>query len=54
MDTETRDAAISTILKYEGDIRKAQTELKEHVAKARAKAAAATAAVASPEKDVLH
>jgi len=48
------DETLSTILKYEGDIRKAQAELKEHVAKTRAKAAAATATVTTPEKDVLH
>jgi MoxR-like ATPase len=52
LDTALVDDTLSTILKYEGDIRKAQAELKEHVAKARAKAAVPV--VATPEKDVLH
>jgi MoxR-like ATPase len=54
LDAALVDDTLSTILKYEGDIRKAQAELKDHVAKVRAKAAAATATVAAPEKDVLH
>jgi MoxR-like ATPase len=54
LDTGLVDDTLSTILKYEGDIRKAQQELKEHVARARAKTAAAAPTVASPEKDVLH
>jgi hypothetical protein len=55
LDGALVDDTLSTILKYEGDIRKAQQELKEYVAKARAKAAAAaTPDAAPPEKDVLH
>ena len=47
---------LSTILKYEGDIRKAQTELKDYVEKQRAKlgAAAPEPAAADRNKDVLH
>lgn len=52
LDAGLVDDTLSTILKYEGDIRKAQAELKEHVAKARAKAAAPP--VVAPDKDVLH
>jgi MoxR-like ATPase len=59
LNVDTLDAALvndtlSTILKYEGDIRKAQQELKEYVVRARAKTGAAAAAVGSPAKDVLH
>ncbi len=53
LDAALVDDTLATILKYEGDIRKAQQELKDHVAKARAKPAGATAASA-PAKDVLH
>jgi hypothetical protein len=53
LDAALVDDTLATILKYEGDIRKAQQELKDHVAKARAKAAA-PAATSAPEKDVLH
>jgi len=46
---------LSTILKYEGDIRKAQTELKDYVEKQRAKLGATTPAPsAERNKDVLH
>jgi MoxR-like ATPase len=54
LDAPLVDETLATILKYEGDIRKAQQELKEHVARARAKAAAPLPATAVPEKDVLH
>ena len=54
VDTLERRARAATrcrsILKYEGDIRKAQHELKEHVELQRAKAQAAPTA----DKDVLH
>ena len=43
---------LSTICKYEGDIRKAQQELKEYVARQKAKSARPTAT--EPAKDVLH
>jgi MoxR-like ATPase len=51
LDSGLVNDTLSTILKYEGDIRKAQQELKEHVARQKAKAAQP-----SPEttKDVLH
>ncbi|MCC6848253.1 MAG: MoxR family ATPase [Deltaproteobacteria bacterium] len=52
LDAALVDDTLSTLLKYEGDIRKAQAELREHVAKARAKASAAPAVAA--DKDVLH
>jgi len=42
---------LSTILKYEGDIRKAQAELKDHVEKQRVKPKAASL---ERDKDVLH
>ncbi|MCC6767059.1 MAG: MoxR family ATPase [Deltaproteobacteria bacterium] len=52
LDAALVDDTLSTILKYEGDIRKAHAELKEHVAKARAKIA--TPPVVASDKDVLH
>jgi hypothetical protein len=54
LDSTLVDDTLSTILKYEGDIRKAQQELKEYVARARAKAGAAAATAGASEKDVLH
>ncbi len=48
---------LSTIAKYEGDLRKAEKELDTHVKKKRAEAVAASGAAAQPEqsdKDVLH
>ena len=54
LDSELVNDTLSTILKYEGDIRKAQQELKDHVARQRAKTAAPTAPAGSPAKDVLH
>jgi DNA transposition AAA+ family ATPase len=42
---------LSTILKYEGDIRKAQAELKDYVEKQRVKLATTPA---ERNKDVLH
>jgi uncharacterized protein with von Willebrand factor type A (vWA) domain len=50
LDTALVDDTLSTILKYEGDIRKAQQELKEHVAKARAKSAATAPTVSVPRR----
>jgi len=57
LNVESLDSALvhdtlSAILKYEGDIRRAQQELKEHVARVRAREAPAPAAVSN--KDVLH
>jgi MoxR-like ATPase len=57
LDAELVRDTLSTILKYEGDIRKVQQELKDHLARERAKRAApapAAAAAAGGEKDVLH
>jgi MoxR-like ATPase len=55
LDEELVNETLSTILKYEGDIRKAQDELKDYVQKQRVKAAAAgTAATGDAEKDLLH
>ena len=51
LDVQLVSDTLSTILKYEGDIRKAQQELREWVDKQRAKVAAS--AVES-DKDVLH
>ena len=52
LDSELVNETLSTILKYEGDIRKAQQELKEYVARQKAKSA--RPASAEPPKDVLH
>ena len=58
LDGELVNETLSTILKYEGDIRKAQQELKEHVARQKAKtvrpANAEPPASTEPPKDVLH
>jgi len=54
LDSALVDDTLSTILKYEGDIRKAQQELKEYVARARAKVGAPAPIAGSPAKDVLH
>src|SRR5207247_2222191 len=52
LDHALVDDTLSTILKYEGDIRKSQQELKDHVARQKAKLAVPPAADA--RKDVLH
>jgi MoxR-like ATPase len=52
LDSELVNETLSTICKYEGDIRKAQQELKEYVARQKAKSARPTAT--EPPKDVLH
>jgi len=52
LDSELVNETLSTICKYEGDIRKAQQELKEYVARQKAKAARPTATEAP--KDLLH
>ena len=52
LDAGLVDDTFSAILKYEGDIRKAQAEIKEHVAKARAAALAAPAG--APDANVRH
>lgn len=52
LDAGLVDDTFSAILKYEGDIRKAQAEIKEHVAKARGAALAAPAG--APDANVRH
>jgi len=52
LDEPLVQETLSTILKYEGDIRKAQDELREYVAKQ--KAAKAKPATGEADKDVLH
>jgi len=51
LDEQLVAETLSTILKYEGDIRKAQQELKEYVQLQRAKAKTPRP---EGEKDVLH
>jgi MoxR-like ATPase len=53
LDSELVNDTLSTILKYEGDIRKAQQELKEHLARRQGAKGAATTP-GTPVKDVLH
>jgi MoxR-like ATPase len=52
LDEQTVNDTLNTILKYEGDIRKAQDELKDYLQRQKAKAPGA-APVAS-DKDLLH
>jgi MoxR-like ATPase len=52
IDESLVQETLSTILKYEGDIRKAQDELREFVARNKAKAKAA--ATPESDKDLLH
>jgi len=57
LDDALVQETLSTILKYEGDIRKAQDELRDVVSKLKAKAKAAAekpAAAGEPDKDLLH
>jgi MoxR-like ATPase len=54
LEHELVNDTLNAILKYEGDIRKVQQELKDHLARERAKRAAPAAAAAGGEKDVLH
>jgi len=52
LDEHTVNDTLSTILKYEGDIRKAQDELKDYLQKQKAKLPAAD--TVGSEKDLLH
>jgi len=45
---------LNTILKYEGDVRKAEAELKEYVSRQKAKAKTDAQAEEQEEKDLLH
>lgn len=51
LDQQLVEETLSTLLKYEGDIRKAQKEMKEYLAERRAKL---QAAVVTGDKDLLH
>ncbi len=53
LDEEIINDTLNTILKYEGDIRKAQDDLKDYLQKQRIQRAAA-AKGSEPEKDLLH
>jgi MoxR-like ATPase len=52
LDEQTVNDTLNTILKYEGDIRKAQDELKEYLQKQKAKVPAS--APVESDKDLLH
>ncbi|MFN8626047.1 MAG: MoxR family ATPase [Candidatus Binatia bacterium] len=52
LDQQLVEDTLNTILKYEGDIRKAQDELKDYLQKHAARVAAS--GVAANEKDLLH
>jgi MoxR-like ATPase len=57
LDESFVQETLSTILKYEGDIRKAQEELREFVAKQKAKAKptpGSPSQTGEPDKDLLH
>lgn len=45
---------LNTILKYEGDVRKAEAELKEYISRQKAKAKAGAEPEEQQEKDLLH
>jgi len=53
LDAELVNSTLTTIFKYEGDVRKAQDELREFVARRQSKAKD-TPRVAPSDKDVLH
>ena len=53
LDAELVNSTLATIFKYEGDVRKAQDELREFVARKQAKVKD-TPRVAPSDKDVLH
>jgi hypothetical protein len=45
---------LDTIVKYEGDVRKAQEELKDYVRRARARRGTAPESSGSSDKDLLN
>jgi len=45
---------LSTLMKYEGDIRKAQEEMKAYIAERKAQLHAPQAASVESDKDLLH
>lgn len=54
LDEKLVEETLSTIMKYEGDIRKAQDELKTYLAERKAKLHAAQAESVESDKDILH
>ncbi len=54
LDDALVDETLSTILKYEGDLRKGQEELRAHLAKRKAEAAATSSPGDDASKDMLH
>jgi MoxR-like ATPase len=45
---------LNTILKYEGDVRKAEAELKEYISRQKAKVETPTTSQEQDDKDLLH
>ena len=54
LDDALVDETLVTIVKYEGDVRKAQEELKEYLRKARTRRTGAEAAGSADDKDLLN
>lgn len=54
LDEKLVEETLSTLVKYEGDIRRAQEEMKAYVAEKRAKLQAARAEAVESDKDLLH
>ena len=53
-DEKLVQETLSTLMKYEGDIRKAKEEMKEYIAERKAKLHAPQAASVESDKDLLH
>jgi MoxR-like ATPase len=54
LDNALVDETLDTIVKYEGDVRKAQEELKEYLRKARTRRTGSEAAGSADDKDLLN
>jgi MoxR-like ATPase len=54
LDNALVDETLDTIVKYEGDVRKAQEELKEYLRKARTRRSGSEAAGSADDKDLLN
>jgi len=54
LDQELVNETLDTIVKYEGDVRKAQDELKDYVRRVRARRGGGTDAAGSSDKDLLN
>mgnify|MGYP001616377832 CR=1 FL=1 len=54
LDEKLVQETLSTLMKYEGDIRKAQEEMKAYIAERKAQLHAPQAAGAESDKDLLH